>query len=57
MHPYRTSELVWQQRASLAADADRHRLAGRSCGGRDADGPARRLAAALRLVTCRICTA
>jgi len=32
MHPYITNKLVWQQRASLAANADRHRLAGRSCG-------------------------
>ena len=57
MHPYITSELVRQHRASLAADADQRRLAVRVLRERDADGPARRLAVAARLVMRRIRTA
>jgi len=57
MHPYITSELVRQHRASLAADADQRRLAVQVLRERDADGPARRFAVAARLVMRRIRTA
>jgi hypothetical protein len=57
MHPYITSELVRQHRASLAADADQRRLAVQVLRERDEAGPARRLAVAARLVLRRIRTA
>jgi hypothetical protein len=58
MHPYMTSELVRQHRASLTADADQRRLAVNVLREPDADGPARRLAvAARRLVTRHLRTA
>lgn len=57
MHPYITSELVRQHQATLVAEANQRQIAAQVLRERDADGPARRLAAAARLVIRHIRTA